>query len=155
MIRIVDTLAIAAAPDRVFRHAAEVLRWPDILPHYRSVRYRPGSPGGATIVEMSAHRPFAFFDWPTWWVSEMWSDPARRKVRYLHIEGVTRGMEVLWTVEPEAAGTRATIVHEWTGPAWPLIRWPAARWVIMPVFVHGIASRTLDGIARAAEAHHG
>ena len=44
-----------------------------------------------------------------------------------------------------------TIVHEWTGPRWPLIGSAAAAWVIGPVFIHGIASRTLAGIRRAVE----
>jgi hypothetical protein len=39
----------------------------------------------------------------------------------------------------------------WNGPSWPLIGELAARGVIGPVFVHGIASRTLAGLARAAE----
>lgn len=155
MIRIVDTLWIPASPERVFRHAADVERWPAILPHYRSVRMRSSSGPGASIVEMVADRPFGPFNWPTWWVSEMWVTPARREVRYRHIEGITRGMAVLWSVEPEGTGTRASIVHEWSGPAWPLIQWLAGRWVIMPVFVHGIASRTLAGIARASEASDG
>jgi hypothetical protein len=42
-------------------------------------------------------------------------------------------------------------VHVWNGPAWPLIGEMAARGVIGPVFVHGIAARTLAGLARAAE----
>ena len=36
-------------------------------------------------------------------------------------------------------------------PAWPLIRQPAAEWVIGPVFVHGIASRTLAGLKHVVE----
>jgi hypothetical protein len=44
-----------------------------------------------------------------------------------------------------------TITHWWKGPPWPLIGRPAADFVIGPVFVRGIASRTLVGIARAAE----
>jgi hypothetical protein len=44
------------------------------------------------------------------------------------------------------------IVHEWAGPRWPLIGRLAADVVIGPVFVHGIASRTLDGLRRHAEA---
>jgi ribosome-associated toxin RatA of RatAB toxin-antitoxin module len=154
VIRIVDTLWIAAPPERVFRHAAEVERWPEILPHYRSVRLRRSGAEGTGIVEMAADRPFGPFNWPTWWASEMWVTPARREVRYRHIEGITRGMDVLWSVEPEADGTRASIVHQWSGPAWPLIGRPVARWIIMPVFVHGIASRTLAGVRRAAEADH-
>jgi hypothetical protein len=42
------------------------------------------------------------------------------------------------------------IVHVWDGPRWPLIGPFAATQVIGPVFVHGIASRTLAGLARAA-----
>ena len=48
-------------------------------------------------------------------------------------------------------GTFVRIVHVWNGPAWPLIADMAARGVIGPVFVHGIASRTLAGLAAAAE----
>jgi ribosome-associated toxin RatA of RatAB toxin-antitoxin module len=149
-MRTVDERTVSAAPDLVFAAAADVERWPGILPHYRYVRMLERRPGGG-VVEMSANRPFGPLNWPTWWVSEMWVDPGRREVRYHHIRGVTRGMEVLWSVEPAGTGTRATIVHQWNGPAWPLIRRPAAEWVIGPVFVHGIASRTLAGIARAAE----
>lgn len=148
----VDMRIIAAPPERVFRHASRVDLWPRILPHYRWVRLRDPRPDGARLVEMSAYRPFGLFTWPTWWESEMWVDEPRREVRYRHVRGVTRGMDVLWTMEPHQAGTRATIVHEWTGPRWPLIGPWAADFVIGPLFVSGIASRTLLGIAKAAEA---
>jgi hypothetical protein len=76
---------------------------------------------------------------------------ARREIRYRHIGGITTGMDVLWTVAASPdGGTVVTIVHTWDGPPWPLIRRIAAEWVIGPVFVHGIASRTLAGVARAA-----
>ena len=65
---------------------------------------------------------------------------------------VTAGMDVVWRMETADGGTDVTIVHEWTGPRWPLIGGPAATWVIGPVFIHGIASRTLAGIRRAVEA---
>jgi len=149
-MRTVDERHIAAPPERVFQAASDVERWPAILGHYRWVRMlAPRADGG--VVEMSANRPFGPLNWPTWWVSEMWIDPARREVRYRHIRGITRGMDVVWTIRPDGDGTHATIVHEWSGPAWPLIRRPAAEWVIGPVFIHGIASRTLAGIARSCE----
>jgi len=151
-MRTVDARVIAAAPERVFRHASQVETWPRILPHYRWVRLHDQRQDGARLVEMSAYRPFGFLNWPTWWESEMWVDEQRRTVRYRHVRGVTRGMDVLWTIEPHQAGTRATIVHEWKGPRWPLIGPWAADFIIGPVFVSGIASRTLLGIARAAEA---
>ncbi|HSB54889.1 MAG TPA: SRPBCC family protein [Gemmatimonadales bacterium] len=149
-MRTVDHRRIEASPASVFQAASEVERWPEILGHYRYVRMLERRSDGG-IVEMSANRPFGPLNWPTWWVSEMWVDPGARQVRYRHIRGITRGMDVVWQVEPDGEGTSATIVHEWTGPAWPLIRRPAAEWVIGPVFVHGIASRTLAGIARSCE----
>ena len=149
-MRTVDTLWVAAAPERVFQRAADVEAWPRILPHYRWVRMRERRPDGG-LVEMAAWRPFGPLRWPTWWLSEMRVDPERREVHYRHIGGVTTGMDVLWSVVPEGSGSRATILHEWMGPPWAILRRPAADWVIGPVFVHGIASRTLAGIARAAE----
>ena len=38
------------------------------------------------------------------------------------------------------------------GPRWPLIGRARREWVIGPVFIHGIASRTLAGIKRQVEA---
>ena len=53
---------------------------------------------------------------------------------------------------PTADATDVTIVHQWPGPRWPLIGRAAAGLVIGPVFIHGIASRTLAGIKRHVEA---
>jgi len=134
----------------VFAAAADVERWPDLLPHYRRVEFQ-GHQGDARIVEMAAWRPFGVFKYPTWWKSLMWTDPAGRSVLYRHIDGITKGMDVEWRLEPDGDRTDVTIVHEWDGPAWPLIRWPAANWVIGPVFIKGIASRTLAGLGRHVE----
>lgn len=152
MMEIVDRIDIAAPRERVFRAAAEVERWPDFLPHYRFVRCLEQRPDKSQVVEMSANRPFGPLNWPTWWTSEMWIDAPRFEVRYRHIRGVTRGMDVVWRLHEQAAGTHIELIHAWQGPAWPLIRVPAARFVILPVFVHGIASRTLAGVKRTCEA---
>jgi ribosome-associated toxin RatA of RatAB toxin-antitoxin module len=149
-MRTVDRLHMRAPIARVFDAASDVERWPELLGHYRWVRMLERRPGGG-VVEMAAWRPFGPVRYPTWWVSEMWLEPAEWVVRYRHIRGITTGMDVEWRLVPADAGTDVTIVHEWEGPAWPVIRRPAAEWVIGPVFVHGIASRTLAGIARAVE----
>lgn len=153
MMRTVDQLVIRATPDRVWPHAVAVERWPAILPHYRFVTRDEGPPAGDGIVTMAAYRPFGGpLNWPTWWRSRMWVDAAARIIRYRHIGGITTGMDVEWRLVPTAEGhTDVTIVHEWDGPPWPLIRRIASELVIGPVFVHGIASRTLAGVARAAE----
>ncbi len=61
-------------------------------------------------------------------------------------------MDVWWTIDRTPEGwSDVKVVHEWSGPAWPVVGGAAANLVIGPVFIHGIASRTLAGVARAAE----
>jgi hypothetical protein len=103
------------------------------------------------LVEMAAWRPFGAFNYPTWWVSEMRVDRPGLAVHYRHVRGVTSGMAVVWQLQPVGPGTDVTILHEWAGPEWPLVGPLAASWVIGPVFVHGIASRTLAGMAEYLE----
>jgi len=151
-MRTVDRIQIRAPLANAFTAASSVERWPALLPHYRWVRFleRRGDGG---VVEMAARRPFGPVAYPTWWVSEMAVDRARGEIRYRHIRGITAGMDVVWRLVSDAdgRGVDVTIVHEWSGPAWPLIGRLAADLVIGPVFVHGIASRTLAGLKRALE----
>jgi len=149
-MRTVDRATVAAPLERVFQVAADVERWPEFLKHYRWVRMRERS-GTGGVVEMAAWRPFGLFKYPTWWLSEMESVPGENAVRYKHIGGITKGMDVEWKLVPRGDEVEVTIVHEWDGPRWPLISWIAANWVIGPVFIHGIASRTLAGVKRKAE----
>ena len=151
----VDERLVRAPLAIIFDLAANVERWPSHLSHYRYVRFHERRSDGGGTVEMSANRPFAFFEWPTFWTSLMSvSRPGSgvaAAIRFRHVRGVTAGMEVEWSFEATTGGTLVRIVHVWNGPAWPLIGDVAARGVIGPVFVHGIASRTLAGLAHAAE----
>ena len=151
-MRTVDRIRMRAPVDRVLEAARNVERWPELLGHYRWVRMleRRGD-GKGGLVEMAAWRPFGPFRYPTWWVSEMWVDSALPAVHYRHVRGITTGMDVVWNIEAAGEETDVTIVHEWTGPSWPLIGRAAADVVIGPVFIHGIASRTLAGIRREVE----
>ena len=149
-MRTVDRIAIRAPLDQVFQAAADVERWPEILPHYRWVRFHERR-GQGGLVEMAAWRPFGPVRYPTWWMSDMTVDPAAREIRYRHVRGITRGMEVVWRLVSDGGAVAVEIVHEWQGPAWPWLGRPAADLVIGPVFIHGIASRTLEGIKRYAE----
>ena len=84
IVRTEDRLRINAPASKVFAAAADVERWPELLPHYRWVKLH-GRQGDALVVEMAAWRPFGIFNYPTWWKSLMWTDPAGRSVQYQHI----------------------------------------------------------------------
>ena len=149
-MRTVDRITVRAPLERVFAAAAAVERWPALLPHYRWVRFHERR-GGGGVVEMAAWRPFGPLRWPTWWMSEMTVDPVAHEIRYRHIRGITKGMDVAWRLRPADGGVAIELRHDWTGPRWPLIGRAAAAFLIGPVFVHGIASRTLAGLKRELE----
>ncbi len=158
-MRTVDERLVRAPVARIFDLARDVEQWPALLPHYRFVRFRERSAHGG-VVEMSANRPFVggIVNWPTWWLSWMAVESPdtngadRPVVRFRHVGGITTGMDVAWTFAPTSDGaTHVQIVHVWDGPRWPLIGGFAATQVIGPVFIHGIASRTLAGLAAVAE----
>jgi uncharacterized membrane protein len=150
-MRTVDRVRVRAPLERVLQAAIDVEQWPRLLSHYRWVRMLERN-GEGGLVEMAAWRPFGKLRYPTWWVSEMQVDRSAATVRYRHVRGITRGMDVEWRLDASGGDTEVEIVHQWTGPAWPLIGPAAATLVIGPVFIHGIASRTLAGLARHVEA---
>lgn len=151
-MRVLDELVVRSPIGRIFALARDVEQWPVHLPHYRFVNFNRRTADGGGVVEMSANRPFGALDWPTWWRSDMQVIEGAPAVRFRHIDGITKGMDVEWSFEATPAGTHVRVLHVWSGPSWPLIGEMAATTIIGPVFVHGIASRTLAGLARVAEA---
>ena len=156
----VDERLVRAPVAVIFELASKVEQWPAHLPHYRHVRFRERRLDGGGIVDMSANRPFQIsaisgvplrINWPTWWLSEMAIDPSTPSIRFRHIGGITTGMDVEWSFTPAPGGTHVRILHLWDGPRIPALGIWAAMYVIGPVFVHGIASRTLEGLAAVAE----
>jgi coenzyme Q-binding protein COQ10 len=153
-MKTIDAIVIRAPLARVFALARDVERWPALLAHYRWVRMVERRPDGGRV-EMAAWRPFGPppLRYPAWWVSEMTVDPKGPSIRYRHVQGITTGMDVRWDLAEGPPGeTTVCLVHEWDGPRWPLVGRLAANVVIGPVFVHGIATRTLAGLGRHAEA---
>lgn len=156
----VDESLVDAPLAKIFELARDVEHWPAHLPHYRYVKFRSRRSDGGGLVEMSAYRAFELYDaprwplrinWPTWWLSEMTVDAKKPSIRFRHVGGITKGMEVEWSFSASPSGTHVRILHLWDGPPVPAIGTLAAVHVIGPVFVHGIASRTLAGLSAAAE----
>jgi ribosome-associated toxin RatA of RatAB toxin-antitoxin module len=140
----------AAAPaELVFRLARDVERWPRLLPHYVRVRTVERRADGSVVAEMVARRPLVAvlgIGLPVAWRSRTWSEPATRRLRFVHLAGATRGMDVTWRIEPAAGGCRISIEHEFTP------RMPGWAAFIDRLFTRPIAGRTLATFAAIAEA---
>lgn len=137
---------IDASPDTVFPLVADLPRWAERLPHYRYVRVLSHD-RDETLAAMSARRgPI-----PVFWHAVQTPDPSTRRIAFRHVRGITRGMEVLWTLEPERGGTRARILHD-LDLRWPWIGPWVAEHVIGRGFIEPIASRTLARFKAIAEA---
>lgn len=154
---IVDEHVMNAPVAVCYRVAADVERWPDWLWHYRDVHFTTRIAFGTGRVEMAAWREFgSWFRYPVWWASEMRLDDDTPAIRFRHVDGITRGMDVEWSFHARDDGrTLVRITHAWDGPDWPIIGDFAWRRVIAPHFVSVIAQRTLKGIAAQAERTHG
>ena len=132
--------------ERIFRLAAEVERWPDILPHYRYVR-RLSAEDGKRHFAMGARRGIV----PVAWEATQRPMSDERRIEFHHTGGVTRGMEVAWRFEPADDGWDVSIEHDLV-LRWPLIGGVVAERVIGPQFIDAIAGRTLRTIKGLAEA---
>ncbi|MEO5985835.1 MAG: SRPBCC family protein [Candidatus Limnocylindria bacterium] len=137
---------IMRAPwERIFPLAADVERWPEVLPHYRYVR-PVADPDGERRFAMGARRgPI-----PVRWEAIIRPLREERMIEFVHTGGVTRGMWVAWRLEPIDGGTDVSIEHR-LELGWPLIGGFAAEHVIGPQFIEAIAGRTLRRIREIAE----
>ena len=140
---------IDAPPDLVFGLARDVERWADLLPHYARSTARERRRDGALLVDFVARRPFVpvlGLGLPVAWRSRTWSEPALRRLRFVHVAGATRGMDVTWHIEPTAAGCHVRIEHDFA-PRLPGLAGVVDRWFTRP-----IAGRTLAAFKAIAEA---
>ena len=153
-------IRIAAPPDLVFALAHDVERWADLLPHYaRSVAVDRRS-DGSLVADFIAYRPLIRvlgLGLPVTWRSRTWSEPATRRLRFVHVAGATRGMDVTWRIEPVTIGgesepdaddSTVTIEHEFAP------RLPGFATFVDRFFTRPIAGRTLATFKALAEAMH-
>jgi ribosome-associated toxin RatA of RatAB toxin-antitoxin module len=138
-------IQMRADPDTVFALAAVVEDWPRILPHYRWVRLLRQD-GRRRLVEMAASRDGI----PVRWTAIQEVDSAQRRITFRHIRGITRGMEVAWTLTPQEDGVLVEIWHAFH-PRWPLVPDTLVSLVVGRCFVENIAGKTLRHIKALAE----
>ena len=146
-------LDVAAPPEHFFALARDVSRWPQLLPHYRAVRVEARR-GDRLLARMTAVRRFGPVPVPVSWRAEQWSessDPGDLRLRFRHVRGVTRGMEVTWHIRRQSQGCRVTIEHEFRRPL-PLLGPDVLPGLVDRFFVRPIATRTLRTFKALAEA---
>jgi ribosome-associated toxin RatA of RatAB toxin-antitoxin module len=135
---------VAARPALIFSLAAHVEHWPRLLPHYRWVRVLEQRSPVERVVDMAARRQIAGrIAIPLHWTSVQWLDPERCVIGFEHIAGISRGMQVTWTIvqESDDCVSRATIRHVFS-PAWPVPR-ALVGLIVGEFVVNSIAMRTL------------
>jgi ribosome-associated toxin RatA of RatAB toxin-antitoxin module len=129
---------------RIFRMAAQVDKWPDVLPHYRWVRVLQRKKR-RTTVEMAARRGRI----PVSWTAVQDVFPYER-ITYKHIKGFTTGMEVTWSFKPAQEAVQVVITHDFS-LSWPLVGGLVSKYIVGALFVRPIASKTLYHLKRTVE----
>lgn len=131
-----NSIIMCAPRMAVFETAANLELWPQILPHYRYIRYLEQSPS-RNVVVMAATRSGI----PISWISEQIIDRDNVEVRFRHLKAFTKGMLVVWTFQEAPDGVLVEIKHDL---AFRLkILAPIADKIIGDFFIHHIANKTL------------
>jgi ribosome-associated toxin RatA of RatAB toxin-antitoxin module len=131
------SITMRAPREKIFETAADLGRWPEILPHYRYIRYLEKSPG-RNVVKMAATRSGI----PITWTSEQIIDRAACEVRFTHLRAWTKGMHVVWRFADTPDGVRVEILHDLDFRIPPLA--PLADRIIGGFFIEHIANKTLQ-----------
>jgi ribosome-associated toxin RatA of RatAB toxin-antitoxin module len=143
------TIDVAAPPELIFRLARDVTRWESLLPHYSRSRLVRTAADGASIVDFVARRPLVGvlgLGLPVAWRARTWSEPGPLRLRFVHVAGATKGMDVTWRIDQTASGASVSIDHDFRP------RVPGYGAFIEHGFTQPIARRTLATFKSLAEA---
>ena len=145
-------IEVSARPEVVFALVRDTTRWADLLPHYARSTAVERRDDGSVVVDFVARRPFVpilGLGIPVTWRARTWAEPEGLRLRFVHVAGATKGMDVTWRIEPagdHVGMTRVTIEHEFA-PSIPGLAAVVDRW-----FTRAIAGRTLATFRALAEA---
>jgi ribosome-associated toxin RatA of RatAB toxin-antitoxin module len=148
-------LEMAAPPSLVFALARDVERWERLLPHYVRSRAVDRREGGFVIADFVARRPLpgplgmVGLSIPVTWRARTWTEPATLRLRFVHVAGATKGMDVTWRIEPAvgaSGGSLVSIDHDFRPRFAPFAAF------VDRFFTRPIATRTLGTFKALAEA---
>jgi ribosome-associated toxin RatA of RatAB toxin-antitoxin module len=146
------SLEMAATPSLVFALARDVGRWERLLPHYARSRAIDRREGGAGLAAFVARRPMPGplgtigLSIPVTWRARTWAEPVTLRLRFVHVAGATKGMDVTWRIEPAGDGALVSIDHDFRPRFAPFASF------VDRFFTRPIATRTLATFKALAEA---
>ena len=133
--------------DTVYRLGSQIERWPDLLPHYRSVDILMQE-GNRYVARMRASRDGI----PVSWVCQQVRDPDTPRIYFRHVGGFTKGMRVTWTFDERPDGVTVCITHDfdkgWRPAAFDQL---VSDRIVGQFFVSNIANKTLAMVKLLAE----
>jgi len=144
MSSIENQIVMSASPQDVFAVVSKLEDWPRYLPHYRWNQILESHPDHQ-LVRMACYRRLIPIDW----TSRYHADPNTLQLHFEHVKKFTRGMKVVWHLDPvnDGKATRVTITHDMD----PVIkRWGnyIANDIIGKKFIDYVATRTLKHFAQ-------
>jgi len=147
-----STIAIdvSAPAALVFALARDVTRWERLLPHYARSRVVETRSDGSLVVDFIARRPVPLVGVtglaiPVTWRARTWHDAATNRLRFVHVAGATKGMDVTWHIDPAGDGCRVAIDHDFRPRVAPFAAF------VDTAFTRPIAGRTLATFKALAE----
>jgi ribosome-associated toxin RatA of RatAB toxin-antitoxin module len=139
-----SSIHIRAPREKIFAVVSDLARWPLLLPHYREIDFL-GKEAERLIVRMKCRRSGL----PISWMAAYRADAQALELRFEHLRSWTKGMQVVWTLNPTRDGTRVEIVHNLQ------FRVRALAWLAEPiiggVFIAHVAARTLQALKEHME----
>ena len=144
-----SSILIHAPREKIFETVSQLLRWPEMLPHYRFVRAQAGPPfvrEGWEGLHMSAVGGW----FPVAWKAMFRADSSRLELHFEHVAAFTKGMQVVWTLTQTPEGTLVEIFHIMS------FRLKGLGFLIEPLLQHGfiepVARKTLATFKALLEA---
>jgi ribosome-associated toxin RatA of RatAB toxin-antitoxin module len=131
-----SSIIIRAPKISIFETAANLELWPEILPHYRYIRFLERGPN-RNVVVMAARRSGI----PISWTSEQIIDRDKCEIHFHHLKAWTKGMRVVWTFQETPDGVLVRIMHDLKFRV--NLFAPVADKIIGDFFIHNIANKTL------------
>ncbi len=139
------SIVMRAPRGRIFELTTDLARWPELLPHYRSIDFLERH-SDHDIVRMACVRDGI----PLAWVSRLEIDRPRMEMRFTHLRAWTKGMVVIWTYIETPDGVLVEIAHDLKFRVRLLA--PLAERIIGGFFIDNVATKTLRAFKTHLEA---